>query len=489
MLENVIQNFFILSGAVYIFYKLLNINPEAKYLYSNIVSISLCISVISGLTFDSNQSSNWMLMLLLLTLTLCYISKINLRIVYTTVLFSFSFSFVAIIISGFIALIVLLPFLYNKYEFSWILVRLTFGIIHYILIYNCFHIPKLQKGMQFLYHIPSGNIGSTFCVFLIMLIIIFCEAKTDVQSLATIFYSLIIALGFLLLYWWNYHITQTYRKFLRKNEIDSLNLLLEERNQEILYLKSENDKLARIIHKDNKIIPALSMAIIDSYENKTALDLSTLEEDSSLHMKLKQLYDERVETLANYQQEILRLPQTDFDSVNAILSYMQAESLKQNIPFQLMLFDTLDSTIPAEITENDFTHILSDLLSNAIHACKDIPSSSIQIYLGKMDGISTIKILNTGTVFDIETLKNLGLARHTTHADTGGSGIGLMDIWKLKEQYKATLLIDEIIDNSNTYTCINILFNHKKHFIIQSNRHKELSAHINRPDLMIISKD
>ena len=231
------------------------------------------------------------------------------------------------------------------------------------------------------------------------------------------------------------------------------------------------------------------MAVMDSYKNKTALDLSSLDSDSSLHMKLVQLYNEREETLANYQQEIMRLPQTAFDSVNAILSYMQTESLKANIPFQVMLFDDLASTIPSEIAEDDFTHMLSDLLANAINACKNSSSASIQVYLGKMDGISTIKILNTGNTFDIEVLRDLGLARHTTHADTGGSGMGLMDIWKIKEQYRATLMIDETANSPCPYTSVNFLFNHKKHYIVQSDRHKQLGARINRPDIMIISKE
>ena len=345
--------------------------------------------------------------------------------------------------------------------------------------------------MKFLFHLPSNNIGSSLCIFLIMLIIMLCESKTTVESFTLGFASLIVIIGFLLIYWWNYHITQTYRKFLRRNEIDSLTLLLEERNQEILYLKKENDKLAGIIHKDNKIIPSLSMAIIDSYENNTALDLSNLECDSSLYTKLKQLYDERCETLEKYHQEILHLPQTSFDSVNAVLSFMQSEALNAGIPYEVVLFDNLDSTIPAEITENDFTHILSDLLANAVNACRDIPSSSIQVYLGKMEGISITKICNTGNVFSMDALKNLGLARHTTHADTGGSGIGLMDIWKIKEKYKATLLIDEITSESSyeIHTHVNLLFNHKNHYIIQSDRHKELSRYINRPDIIILSKD
>ena len=180
-----------------------------------------------------------------------------------------------------------------------------------------------------------------------------------------------------------------------------------------------------------------------------------------------------------------------FNSVNAILSYMQSLALKENIQYQLILFDDLTSTIPSEISEDDFVHILSDLLTNAINACRNTPSSAIQIYLGKFDDISTIRICNTGQIFHIDTLKNLGQSRHTTHADTGGSGIGLMDIWKIKERYAATMLIDEVTDTSSSQStvCINILFNHKNHYIIQSDRHKELSAYINRPDIMIFSKD
>lgn len=345
--------------------------------------------------------------------------------------------------------------------------------------------------MTFLYHFPSNNIGSTICILLIILIFLFSQAQTSVESYMVLFTSSMLFLGLIVIYWWNYHITQTYKKYLKRNEINSLNLLIEEQNQQIAYLKSEHDKLAEIIHKDNKLIPAITMAIIDSKENNTELSLSELDTDSDLTLKLKQLYSERTETLANYQQEILQLPLSAYNSVNAVLSYMQSLALKDNIQYQLILFDNLTSTIPNEISEDDFIHILSDLLTNAINACRNIPSAAIQIYLGKFDNISTIRICNTGQVFHIDTLKNLGQSRHTTHAETGGSGIGLMDIWRIKERYAVTLLIDEVTDTSlsQSTVCISILFNNKNHYIIQSDRHKELSTYINRPDIMIFSKD
>ena len=491
MIEYIFRNFYVLTIAIYSYYKLLNLTPNNRCTQFSLLLSSITTSTFSALLFKNMLSLNWIFILFVFYVIMNFYTKFHTSILSVTILFSYVLSFTSFSLSGIIAAYMLLPFYYNKYEIPWLAIRILGGIVAFLLIYSCFRIPRLQKGMTFLYNIPSSNIASVGCLILIILLILFSHSESYTETFILSFSFVVFAAGFLLIYWWNYHLTQTYRKFLRKNELDSLTLLLEEKNQEILYLKSENDKLARIIHKDNKIIPALSMAVINSYENKTELDLSELETDSSLYMKLKQLYDERTEMLEKYQQEILHLPQTAFDSVNAVLSYMQSEALKAGIPYQVVLFDNLDSTIPNEIGEDDFTHILSDLLANALNACKGIPSASIQIYLGRMEEISTIRICNTGNVFNMETLKNLGLAKHTTHADTGGSGIGLMDIWMLKQRYAATLLIDESIgtDASSAYTSINILFNHKNHYIIQSDRHKELGTYINRPDIIIITKE
>lgn len=491
MLEDIIRNFYVLIIAIYSFYKLLNIKPQTRFKQLTLIFFSIITSVFSGFLFHKNFSTNWLFILLIFFILMKCFTSVSLSATYTSVLFSYALSFTAFSFSAIIAAYTLLPFYYKKYEMPWYLIRILTGIIHFLFIYCCFRIPRLQKGMKFLYHIPSGNIGSTICIVLFMLLLMYAQTQTYAETFILSCSAIVLAIVFFLFFWWNYHITQTYKKYTRKNEIDSLNLLLEERNQQILYLKNENDKLAKIIHKDNKIIPALSLAILDSQENESEFAFPQPTSDSSLHTKLKQLYDERVEILTNYEQEILRVPSTGFDSINAILAFMQTEALKHNISYQVILFNPLTSMIPKEISENDFVHILSDLLSNAIYASKNTTLATIRIYLGTLDDIGTIKIQNTGAVFQIETLKNLGLARHTTHTDTGGCGIGLMDIWMLKERYKATLFIDEVTDSSSAqpYTSINILFNHKNHYIIQSDRNKELSTYINRPDILILGKE
>ena len=88
-----------------------------------------------------------------------------------------------------------------------------------------------------------------------------------------------------------------------------------------------------------------------------------------------------MDALKTHEEKALAFPHTCFDAVNAYLSHMKTETQKAGIPFHVVLFDKLESTIPAEITEKDFTHILSNLLTNAFHACLDVPDASIQVYL------------------------------------------------------------------------------------------------------------
>lgn len=493
MYENTIRNFYILSVSIFSYHKLLNITPKNKFFHFILLLISMSTSFLSAFLFKNHLSINWVVILFSFFLTMLFMtsSVIDTSVIYITVLFSFTLSFITFCLSAIITASCLLPFYYKTYEIPWIIIRTSAGFLHCILIFLCFKIPRLRRGMGFLYHIPLNNMGSAICILLFLCLIMLCQTHSIIESFFLKATTITFLLTFLLIYWWNYHITQTYRKFLRKNELDSLSLLLEEKEQQIAYLKSENDKLARIIHKDNKILPALCMAVTDAGNIADGFLPEEGQEQTTLQAKLKQLYEERKETLENYQKEILRLPQTAFDSVNALLSYMQAEAEKNGTGFQVVLSDDLSSTIPAEISEDDFTHVLGDLLANAVNACRNVNGAAIRITMGKAEDLSVLSVHNTGQIFPASILQDLGRTRHTTHADTGGSGIGLMDIWEIKKRYRATLLIEEFSGTEELLpgVTMRLLFNHKNHYIIQSDRSKELAGVISRPDVMIMPKD
>ena len=413
-------------------------------------------------------------------------------VTYTTSLFAFSLSFISFILSGVVSSLILSPFYYNAYEVPWNIIHLGAGIIQFLAIYFCFRIPRLQRGMIFLYHIPSGNIGSTLCV-LIFTFIIFNGYLENYTKTFIFTYSAIIFIGlFFLAYWWNYHLTQTYRKYLKKNEINSLNNLVLKKDTEIQRLKEEHDRLAHLIHKDNKLLPAFSLAITDFLENKNNLSSDELEiYGNDLKNQLELLYDERMKSVSEHPENLLPLPLTNISSVDAILSFMYKRASKENIPFQLVLTDDISSIISIIISEKDLTLLLSELLENALYESHNIPNAEIQVHLGTYNETLTIKVSNIGKRFEIATLQNLGIAKHTSHQDTGGSGTGMMDIWMLKENYRATLIIDETSTDYETsaHTCISILFNRKNHYIIHSDRYKDLIKSINRPDVFLLSKE
>ncbi len=491
-MEAIIRIFSILTSAVYIFYKLLNYNLSETRILLRSIFVSIPISLTSFLFFSENQSINWTFLLLMFFAIMSLINKTPITVIYSTSLFSFAFSFIIYSLSGIISSLLFALIYYGNYNLPWLLIHVTVCFIHFTITYSIFCIPRLQKGMNFIYHIPSGNIGSSICLFIIMAVLMLSQVYDTIGTwtLKTILFTLFFF--FLLVYWWNYHLTQTYRKYLKKNEINSLNNLVLEKDTEIQRLKEEHDRLAHLIHKDNKLLPAFILAITDFLENKNNLPSDELKNyGNSLKNQLELLYDERMKSVVENPQSFLSLPLTNLSSVDAVLSFMHKRTLKENTQFQLILSDDISTLTSNIIAEKDLTLILSELLENALYASKSIPNANIQTHLGIYDEMFTIRVSNTGKSFEIDTLQNLGITKHTSHQATGGSGTGMMDIWMLKEQYHATLIIDEHNTASETsvQTSISILFNGKNHYIIHSDRYKDLIKSINRPDILILSKE
>lgn len=492
MLSNIIRNFFVILISIYSFYKLLNINFMNLKTKLSIFLFSLIISSFASFLFTTNLSFNWLFIFVSFFLFMKCHTKLKTSIIYITALFSFALSFFTFNLTAITALLVTLPFYYEKYDIPWILIRISAGILQFLLIYSCFCIPRLRNGMSFLYHIPLGNLASTLCISLLILIIMFCQAKTFAESFILVLSSLLLISGFIFLYWWNYHLTQIYRKYIQKSELASLEMLLLEKNNEIAYYKNEHEQLSSLVHKDNKIIPALTMAVTDFLENADKHSNAELKQlGASLQTQLRLLYDEHMTFLDNSEQKSMPITSTDFASVNGVLMFMRKKATDMGIEFQFLFSHPLAAAVPSSISEKEFLHLLSDLLDNAIIAAGTSPSGSIQIHMGMFDKIYTLKVTNTGNPFPIEVLQYLGISRHTTHKDSGGTGIGLIDIWKIKEACSATLLIDEITASSSgtASTTINILFNKKRHFIIHTDRYKKLAHSLNRPDVMILPKE
>lgn len=76
--------------------------------------------------------------------------------------------------------------------------------------------------------------------------------------------------------------------------------------------------------------------------------------------------------------------------------------------------------------------MLADLIENAFIAMSDVTDKKFSLTLGEWEITCLLKFPTTDSRFT-GNFQDFGLKAHTTHAGNGGSGIGLMDIWKLKK--------------------------------------------------------
>lgn len=396
MIQSCIQIFFILLSCFYLYHKLLNIKkrPFNIELYCYIYFAGC-----SCLLYSISKNIYYIVYFPALIILFFVFIKIYTHTNYKTALITTvialgislcSFTFSAVIMTLFLLCTGLTP--ENHF---WILIKLVIGIMQYVLVHLPFQLKRLKKGMPFLYELNFNNIGCLLSMCIIICVIIISTPYTIHTYITISCLFLIFPCALLLISWWRAIITRNYRRKLQQFEMQQLKNELVQKEQEITRLLENNKALAQIIHRDNKLIPAMELAVNTFLQNQNTLSPQQLKEQGlALAAHLQTMSQERKFNLTEYQ--------------------------------------------------------------------------------------------TNGQPFLPEIFQDFGLKAHTTHAGNGGSGIGLMDIWKLKKKYRASLVITEYAPGTYSYTKqISLIFDAKKHYIIQTYRRRELGQIRFRDDLYI----
>lgn len=146
------------------------------------------------------------------------------------------------------------------------------------------------------------------------------------------------------------------------------------------------------------------------------------------------------------------------------------------------------------ISKENLEILIADHIKNAIIAIKHSNNinRNILIRLGIIDGIYSIYIYDSGIEFEIETLLNLGKKPSTTHADTGGTGMGFMNTFDSLNKYKASIIIKEYGKpcKDNYTKSIQIKFDNKNQFIICSYRAEEIKEKsVDNSEILILKEE
>ena len=135
--------------------------------------------------------------------------------------------------------------------------------------------------------------------------------------------------------------------------------------------------------------------------------------------------------------------------IEIILNTTNAKCLSNNIELSMSIEDFEMSFISGM----DITTIFSNLLDNAIEACREIEKSrrKIRIIMRAQMGLIVIKITNSCGDYNISNIK-FGHSTKENH-----SGIGLSNVRKAVEKYEGIMNVKR----ENNIFCVSITFVNK----------------------------
>lgn len=482
MYNIIIKHFFIHFGCIYLYYHLLNIKITSFTQKCILVVMSSFLSFFTLiLKLYLPEMANIFPFLLSWIILSCV--SLQPKITFVTTMISYSISYG---ISMLIYFIFLLTFSLLRHTFLFIpnIYLLLSGFIEIILIKLLFHTKKFRRGMPFLLSKNFLNFGTgiSLCFFCFLTYL----QLSDYFRLKFVFF--ISFLTFIsttaLIFWWQAQLTKSYLHKLQLLELESLRKELEETTKEMEHLKKQNEELGRLIHKDNKLIPALEAAVIDflsadGVEKNKALG-------ASLIRQLKELSGSRREILDEVSAARSRHFATGIPALDTLLDYFDRRAEARKMEFTVNIAPNLAAYVPSKISSEDITHLLADLLENAIIAVAPCASRKIRLQIYPYRKWFVIELSDTGIPFQEKSLLQFGIQQLTTHESSGGSGIGLMDIWKLKEKYHASIHITEYRDTAPFSKRITFLLDHRNQYLIRTWRFEELRTKSRRADLCIL---
>lgn len=487
MIIQMIRYFTFLYCSSYTYYKLLNIEISKlsqKILYNIIM---LILSFFISNCFSSANINRTPLLIISYMLFMCIFTKNKFPTALATSIFSLAISFLSIIISSLLISIIVTPFCHNPQDSVINIYIVLLCFIQYLLIYSLFKIPRLKKGMPFLHRISYTNIGTIICILTLTYLLSLPTLTNTLYPIYLTSLLLFTILAIALLIWWRHKITQSYVEKLRVSEVETLYKEISDKDLEIEKLRANNEQLAGIIHKDNKLIPAMELAVRNYLQTATLMKPEDAKQmGTDLLAKLERMSEERTGIIRTYQEANSYRQRCGLTSIDAIVDYMENRAAELGIEYHYQYDKGIKEMLPAYISEDDAMHLLSDIIENALIASTHNEKKSVHIHIGFIQSTLFIDISDSGIPFAPETYQNLGMLQHTTHKEHGGSGIGLMDLGKLKQQYKFSLHIYEYPETEPVYTKkIRILFDKKNHYLIQSYRSGVIRAAITRNDLHI----
>jgi len=240
---------------------------------------------------------------------------------------------------------------------------------------------------------------------------------------------------------WRKMTANSYRKNILDRNVEVLEYSAREYNAERERLAEQNSELAKIIHRDNKLLPAMELSVrslLERYpDDKQAKELL---------QGLNKLFAERANAVESFRSEATILQTSGDVTIDSVLGFLNAKAADYKVEFTAEAEEGAVEFFREQFKElTDFNAILCDLGENALIAARHAKNGKVKAVLDYAGGIATLKLYDNGAPFDEKVIAEMGRTEITTHKNDGGSGIGLVTAFKILKKYSASICIDEVL--------------------------------------------
>lgn len=483
MITSILKLLTIFWCSIYISFKSLHLATTRQI--AKISILATILTTFSYFLYIYAVETRYIIPLILFWFILSFLNhKPQASFVITTISFGISFSLYTIVSA--IVLILVFPYYNSVLNFPYVLLSVFTGILQIFITIKLFQIKRFRNGMPFLQYTNTLNIATVLCLIscCCMIYMTLNYKNSNLQIFAFLFFLFTFTS---LIYWWQAQITKTYRRRLELRELESLRAELLEMNEVVQQLKDDNERLARISHRDNSLISALRDSTLKYLSTDYENPKEALEVRQKLIQNINALSEGRASALPNYEKKTARDFDTGLPLLDELLHHMDGVAIENGIILAVHFSVLLNDFVPAAISEEDLVHTVDDLLKNAYKSTLTHEKRLVQLQFFKLGKHFVVEVADNGIPFEARSLVNMGLEALTTYED--GSGIGLMDIWGTKEKYRATYHLDEYETSTPFSKKISLIFDKKNRFSILTSRKNEILKICNRLDLQVYSRN
>lgn len=471
LVNEILKVFLITSVCYLIFIKIINIkfNFSQKFLIGigfvvlTEIILLLCKNVI-------NEPYKTAILILISSVFLSIISRERFEVILTAFILSYAVSYILFAFAITISAVILDQFeIFGNSVFIYIMACI-WDIVFLALL------SKVKTNINVLLKKGVGGIGLIICGIVFIFYSLFRE---DITYKSFWLMMVGVALtGYGIFYWWKRETVIAHND--KVNEIINkrLQIQLDEKTDDNEKLQKAHDYLASTVHKDDKTLDALQRAIENIIKNskqpETLMNSRIILAEINVHKR--QLSTDFSKNVHNGRV----IPSTGLLLLDAKFEILLEEAVESNIDFDLKINGKVKGLVQI-IPQIDLINIISDLVKNAFIAIKHTELTntyrSVLINIGMIEDEYELRVEDSGIHFDINTLINLGKQKTTTHADTGGSGIGFMTVFEIMNKTDASIIIDEYSSNPNGYSkAVTIRCDDKNEYTIRSYRAYEIKA-------------